>query len=992
MDAPTDRQTDFNALSLNGFRLSTLGALSLMDSNGVSDASLSKRRRKLAVLVVLALSRRPVSRERLSEMFWGDEDETRARHSLSDALWNLRRVLGSDSIAMRQNEVSLSPTCSLTVDALELIAAVERRDHERVTELYVGPFLDCVNVANSASYTRWVTPLRDQMHRLWLTACGQRCLALARMRKWEECASLARRWLDSELLSTDAALYLLNALKAPGTIEAYRAALDEYDVLARRLERELQQSPGHDVAWLAASIRDQVVSLESQRSIKSERDAVASRAVIAPVDATIGSRVAEVDDRGVARPDAKSRKFVPSRLISTAVALVLFIAATSFTAQRAASRPARLVDDTRPAIALLDVRTNSSDTASAWLERGLPQMITSNIAGLPDIEVITPDRVREAREEMDIERGDALGRRVLVRLAHRLGADVVVTGSVMRGESLYVLDAAVHDLRNNAPPGLFTSANQSLTALVDQAAARLAGIANAGGSLSVFADGETSSIEAYQHYVRARRANDEDRYPDAVRDLDAAIALDSSFVSAIADRIPAAHRSGDRALERRLTKRLTLALERAALVDRLLASVATVARNGEHERAELLARDLVARYSRDARAYAQLAEQYVNHGKWNAADSVLTSELALDSLGVVAGSGACAQCIAYRSLAGLRAMRGDMAAAVTAAKRWVELQPDVPDAWSTYMSVLSFDGQFDAALAAHRRAVSLTPSANYSIDVARILIMARRYAEADALIASMLRIASRANSRDAIVDALDARALLERERGQFRRSAQTLGSAMALDSGIAMLRLVQANSLARAGEYAEAEALLTPVATPVHSRTTGGGSDDARAFAWHHALLADAIAPNADTLRLHAIADSIESVGARSYYARDWRLSHHVRGLIALRAGEYLRAENEFSASRWGIAGWTVSVVHQAQAQLELGRPDDALRTLRHAYAGPLVAMGRYQPRSEIDYWMSIVFTRVGQADSARLYAGYVRRAWEKADPEILKRLDVLEK
>jgi hypothetical protein len=41
---------------------------------------------------------------------------------------------------------------------------------------------------------------------------------------------------------------------------------------------------------------------------------------------------------------------------------------------------------------------------------------------------------------------------------------------------------------------------------------------------------------------------------------------------------------------------------------------------------------------------------------------------------------------------------------------------------------------------------------------------------------------------------------------------------------------------------------------------------------------------------------------------------------------------------------------------------------------------------------MSIVFTRAGQADSARLYAGYVRRAWEKADPEILKRLDVLEK
>ena len=85
-------------------------------------------------------------------------------------------------------------------------------------------------------------------------------------------------------------------------------------------------------------------------------------------------------------------------------------------------------------------------------------------------------------------------------------------------------------------------------------------------------------------------------------------------------------------------------------------------------------------------------------------------------------------------------------------------------------------------------------------------------------------------------------------------------------------------------------------------------------------------------------------------------------------------------------------MVNQAQAQLELGRPDDALRTLRNAYAGPLDVMGWYQPKSEIDYWMSIAFTRVGEVDSARVYAGYVRRAWQNADPEILARLNVLEK
>ena len=989
MDATTDRQTDFNSLSLNGFRLSTLGALALVDSSGVSEPSLSKRRRKLAVLVVLAMSRRPVTRERLSEMFWGDEDETRARHSLSDALWNLRRVLGPDSIAMRQNEVSLSPTCSLAVDALELLAAGDRKDHERVTELYAGPFLDSVNVANSTSYEHWVSQFRDRMHRMWLDACAQRCLTLARTRKWDECAALARRWLDSELLSADAALYLLNALKAPGTIDAYRAALDEYAILERRLEQEFEQSPGQDAARLAASIRDQLVSLESQRSTRVERVVAVAPAVVAPADAAIASPESEVEAHTPARIGAKARGFARSRLVSTAVALVLFIAATSFTAQRAASRPANSADDVGTTLAVVDVRNVGGDTASAWLELGLPQLVASNIARLPGLDVITPDRVRQTRDDINVARGAALNRRTLVRLSNELGAQLVVTGGVMRGDSLYVLDVTVHDFRGNAPPRLFTVTSHSLTALADQAAARLAGFASAGGNASGFADTETPSIEAYQHYVRARQASDEGRNADVVRELDAAIALDSSFVSAMADRIPTAYAAGELDVEQRLTKRLAIALEHVAPFDRLRASVSIAAHNGEHHRAELLARELVARYPRDPRAYAQLGELYVNHGKWKEADSVLTSELVLDSLGVFAGVRSCARCVAYSGLAGLRALRGDMPGAVNAAERWVKLQPDAAGAWTTYMALLSFEGKFDAALAAHRRARALTPSANYSVDVARILIMARRYAEADSLIASLLRAGTRASSREAIVDALDARALLERERGQFRRSALTVDSAIALDPGAAVLRLMQANSLARVGDYSKAEALLSPVATPVHTRNAGI-SDDARAFAWHHALLADAMAPNADTMRLHAIADSIELVGARSYYARDWRLAHHVRGLIAMRAAEPLRAEHEFSASRWGVAGWTVSVVNQAQAQLDLGRPDDALRTLRNAYAGPLDAMGRYQPRSDIDYWMSIAFTRVGEADSARVYAGYVRRAWQGADPEILKRIDVL--
>src|SRR5690606_18533106 len=111
----------------NNFRLTTLGRLTLISPDGV-DESVGLRRRKLTLLAVLALSDRPYSRDALAEMFWGDEGDERARHSLSDALSHFRRLLGRDVIAHRRSDVMLAEDVRLDVDALELAAACTERD------------------------------------------------------------------------------------------------------------------------------------------------------------------------------------------------------------------------------------------------------------------------------------------------------------------------------------------------------------------------------------------------------------------------------------------------------------------------------------------------------------------------------------------------------------------------------------------------------------------------------------------------------------------------------------------------------------------------------------------------------------------------------------------------------------------------------------------------------------------------------------------------
>jgi predicted Zn-dependent protease len=269
--------------------------------------------------------------------------------------------------------------------------------------------------------------------------------------------------------------------------------------------------------------------------------------------------------------------------------------------------------------------------------------------------------------------------------------------------------------------------------------------------------------------------------------------------------------------------------------------------------------------------------------------------------------------------------------------------------------------------------------------------MSRRYSAADSAARAWLA----RDDDEHRVEAMDLRAMLLRERGRLRESNQVIERAAARYPSARDLELVRADGLARLGQRRDAARLYETFlhgtgdhepSSPFHSLA----GDDARAFAWNHALLAEAIAPLGDTIHLRALADSIERIGARSYYGRDWRLHHHVLGLIAERGGRLREAIREFDAARWGSAGWTVTVAHMARAHIALGEPEAAIALLRDAYESSPDAMGRYLPRSEIDLLMAEAFGRAGMRDSSALYAGYVRSAWKDADPEVKSLLDVL--
>jgi DNA-binding SARP family transcriptional activator/TolB-like protein/Tfp pilus assembly protein PilF len=399
-----DRQVEFNIInssSGNELRVTTFGRLTIV-GDGEEVAALARQRRKLAVLVVLALSGRARTRDSLTEMFWGDQDEERARHSLSEALSHVRRVLGRDAIATRLTEISLAPNAPLSFDATDFERHVRAGELARAIEVYTGPFLDGVHIEGSSTFEQWVDERRAHFERLYVKAAGQHCQALARARQWDECGRVAERWLALTPLSADAALYLLNARKANGSREALQRAAADYEQLKTRLRREYESEPDAVVSDLARGIVSELARIRP--SIAVESSAAVESSPAAESSVSTGPRT------------AFSRRW---RVRIAAVAAVLFVVGIVTVARAWGSR--RASGTGAPArIAVMPFTHIGADSATAYFTAGMTEEVAAALGTVDGLRVLPVSAVAPG----------ANGVADLRALGQRLGADAVLAGSI----------------------------------------------------------------------------------------------------------------------------------------------------------------------------------------------------------------------------------------------------------------------------------------------------------------------------------------------------------------------------------------------------------------------------------------------------------------------------------------------------------------------------------------------------------------------------------
>jgi TolB-like protein/DNA-binding SARP family transcriptional activator/Flp pilus assembly protein TadD len=397
------------------FRLITLGRLALVDAHGRAEPTLASRRRKLAVLAVIAEARRPLSRDTLIDMFWGERDEARARNSLSDALSHLRSVLGRAALPAYRDEIGLAEDCPLTVDIVDMLRAAGVGDHRRVVALYAGPFLEGVHVDDAPRFEDWRDRIRTQTDAAFVRAAAAVCGQFADEQSHQELASLARRWLTLEPGSTVAARHLLDAISAPGTRAARIAAVREYHALVDRLRRDFDIAPDAAVAARAAELAAGLVE----------------PAVEVPADLSANGLS---DPAPASQPAAPPRRGWPgrrARLLAAAAAVAL-IAAATLLILRAGTGPGPgagvTADDAGAArsIAVLRFRNIGGDSADQYFSDGMAEEVMNALVGVEGLQVA-------ARSASFLLSTDSLNPREIGR---RLRVATVLEGSVRRAGDL----------------------------------------------------------------------------------------------------------------------------------------------------------------------------------------------------------------------------------------------------------------------------------------------------------------------------------------------------------------------------------------------------------------------------------------------------------------------------------------------------------------------------------------------------------------------------
>ena len=407
-------------------------------------------------------------------------------------------------------------------------------------------------------------------------------------------------------------------------------------------------------------------------------------------------------------------------ILPLALLLALLVLA-SLQYWRARRAPATNV---RKAVAVIEIENHSQDPALNWLGDGVVDLLTTDLAQANNLDTISSERVRDLIGRQ-VKPGEALAASQAQAVAQKAGADLFVSGGILKMGNGLRLDLRVQDtasgkvllaekVEGDSPQAVFSMVDET----TDRIVSRLfpGEPRSSGGKL-------TSSFGALHAYEESLSAYNRSLDEEATASLQRAVALDPQFAMAYFELAKVLPDYRDR---HEAITRAALLAERQDLpeFERLLIRARQYVIEDRSDEAIQTFQTIIRRFPKEIEPRYFLSSKLMDRGELKEGTAVLEEAAKLD------GS---KETLVWNDLAYAYAEQGEWSRALDAVDRYAALLPtNDPNPIDTRADVYAMAGNPASALAEYKRNLEAHPDFSETREkIAIAYLLAGRNREAE---------------------------------------------------------------------------------------------------------------------------------------------------------------------------------------------------------------------------------------------------------------------
>ena len=503
-------------------------------------------------------------------------------------------------------------------------------------------------------------------------------------------------------------------------------------------------------------------AVEAPSAPASSSTQAAAASAVAPAVSESGSSAAQAAAAPISGPVLAA--FVVRHrwwVVSATGALIIAVVAGFWAFRGQTTRPN--VAQQHKSVAVLYFSNLSQDQSLNWLDNGLTDMLTTNLAQVKGLDVLSTERVQSAVRRTSKD-GKSLDPAQAQQVASDAGADAYVTGALLKvGPTQLRLDVRVQDTRTGQilfSDKLEGKDVQSIFGLVDRLTSSIAGnflpSSNLPQKAPEIQQASTSNVEAYRHYQLGTDYGRRALNAEAAREFEEAVRLDPQFALAYMRLADVFFVDGDLRQSDEMIAKAEQLQSRLPRYEQLFLQVLKAGRSRDREAHVRARQDLMAEFPRDSDNRSVLAAIQSELGQREQALEVYRQGLALDP-----NNEDLLNLESY-----VLAEWGDFNGALAANDRYLALRPTDPNPVDSRGDILFIAGRDDEAAAAYRKASELKPDFNNFGEYLKLAIVYTDQKKLDMAEGAFQQFAQRTNPLLRL-NAPGFQAHLQQARGDF---------------------------------------------------------------------------------------------------------------------------------------------------------------------------------------------------------------------------------